>query len=562
MAGRTIGLDVGTHAVRAAEISFGRGRPRLDRFGQVTLPPGAVVNGEVVDASLVSAAIRRLWREAGFRSKQVVVGIANQRVVTRTAVIPAMPEAELRSALRFQVQDLIPIPLDEAELDFQVVEHLSNAEGQPMLRILVVAAHREVVGALLESVTGAGLTPTRVDLGSFALLRSLDDGTAATAEAGVLGEADGSTQAEAVVDVGAGVTDVVVHEGGAPRFVRTLNSGTGEAVRAVAAALEIDLDQAESLSRRADTLSADPMVARAGQVIAGELSPLIEQIRGSVEYFLAQTEGTRLARVVLVGGGATLDDIEARLAGALRAPVVWGDPLAGVDIGDLGLPAETVAASAHLLAVAVGLALSGQPVEAGLRRISLLPGHIASRQAERKQLVTAGLGVFGFAVFLLILLLLRSGQVADARAEADGEQERTAQLERDAADLQEVSGLQAEVTGRQATVQAALAGDIAWTRLFNEIATVIPNDVWLTTFQGTNDDAGSTIVVNAKGFDQTSAARWLQRAGDLPSITNLWLGSSVRSTTGTQDTVDFSSTASLTEAARSERLDDFLRGTP
>src|SRR4051812_38297897 len=102
MARRAVGLDIGTHAVRAAELVLGRDEPVLERFGQVALPPGAVRDGEVVDAPAVAAALRRLWTEAGFRDRKVIVGVGNQRVFVREADVPAMADEDLRSALRFE----------------------------------------------------------------------------------------------------------------------------------------------------------------------------------------------------------------------------------------------------------------------------------------------------------------------------------------------------------------------------------------------------------------------------------------------------------------------------
>ena len=94
---RSVGLDIGTHAVRAAEMALGRGdQPVLNRFGQVALPLGAVSDGEVVDPPAVAAAIRRLWTEAGFKGRDVVVGVANQRVIVRQADLPAMADSRFR----------------------------------------------------------------------------------------------------------------------------------------------------------------------------------------------------------------------------------------------------------------------------------------------------------------------------------------------------------------------------------------------------------------------------------------------------------------------------------
>ncbi|MBV9410644.1 MAG: pilus assembly protein PilM, partial [Acidimicrobiia bacterium] len=142
MAQRAVGLDVGTSAVRAVELVLGREQVTLTRFGQVALPPGAVRGGEVIDAPAVAAAIRRLWREAGFRSRTVIVGVGNQRVVVRQADLPAMSDEDMRSALQFQAADLIPIPIEDAIIDFQIVDEFPTSEGD-MVRILLVAAQRD-----------------------------------------------------------------------------------------------------------------------------------------------------------------------------------------------------------------------------------------------------------------------------------------------------------------------------------------------------------------------------------------------------------------------------------
>src|SRR5205814_4689338 len=135
-------------------------------------PPGAVRAGEVVDAPAVASAIRRLWREAGFRARSVVVGVGNQRVVVRQADLPEMGAEDMRSALQFQAQDLIPIPIEEAILDFQVIEHMPRPEGD-MVRILLVAAPRDMVRSLLAAMEGGALSASMVDIIPFALMRAL-----------------------------------------------------------------------------------------------------------------------------------------------------------------------------------------------------------------------------------------------------------------------------------------------------------------------------------------------------------------------------------------------------
>ena len=228
MATRAVGLDVGTSAVRAVELVLGREQVTLTRFGQVALPAGAVRDGEVADPPAVSAAIRRLWRDAGFRTRQVIVGVGNQRVVVRQAELPDMSEEDFRSALRFQAEDLIPIPPEDAILDFQVVERYAGHEQEPLMRILLVAAQRDMIRSLLAAVEGAGLSASLVDLVPFALMRSLSD-------AGFL--ADLETTAQVIVCVGAGVTNVVVYQRGVPQFVRMLVVGGDDVTQGIASEL-------------------------------------------------------------------------------------------------------------------------------------------------------------------------------------------------------------------------------------------------------------------------------------------------------------------------------------
>ena len=128
MAGRTaIGLDIGTSGVRAAELSFGKQGVTLEKFGQVALPEGAVRDGEVVDPPVVADAVRQLWAHTGFGHKHVTLGVANQRVIVRQVDLPWLPEKELKASLGFQVQDFLPMPVDQTVLDFHPVADLQHA---------------------------------------------------------------------------------------------------------------------------------------------------------------------------------------------------------------------------------------------------------------------------------------------------------------------------------------------------------------------------------------------------------------------------------------------------
>ena len=351
MAGRAaVGLDIGTSGVRAAELSLGKSGATLERFGQVALPPGAVRDGEVVDPDTVAGAIKQLWSQASFGSKRVAVGVANQKVVVRQVDLPWLPLDELRKSLQFQVADFVPMPLDQAILDFHPIEEVTNEQGGRMLRVLLVAAHKDMVWGAVKAVQKAGLEPVSVDLTSFAVLRSLTAG----AELGL------AAPAEALVDVGASVTNIVVHQGGIPRFVRVLLMGGEDVTEAVAERLGVPVDQAEAVKQQMGMPSQPGMPLAdhpAARVIETSGSAFVEEVRGSLDYYLASPGASPLRRVVLSGGGSQLRGLAERLAAATRLPVDLGSPMQSLRIGKTGLSPEQLQFVQPLVTVPVGLAL-------------------------------------------------------------------------------------------------------------------------------------------------------------------------------------------------------------
>ena len=350
MAGRVVGLDIGTSGVRAAELTLGKGAATLERFGQVALPVGAVRDGEVVDTDAVAAAVKQLWAQAKFSTKKVVVGVANQKVVVRQVDLPWLPAGELKKALAFQVADFIPMPVEQAILDFHPLEEFTNDAGGRMLRVLLVAAARDMIGSALAAVEKAGLQPQMVDLTSFAVLRSL-----------VTMDHTGmdSLEAEALVDVGASITNIVVHQGGVPRFVRILLMGGHDITDAVAERLGVPMDQAEAVKQQSGLAAvagtAEPHPANRAIEAIG--SAFVEEVRGSLDYYMAQPGAARVGRLVLSGGGSRLAGLAERLSTATRLPVQAARPMAGLKLGKTGLTDDQLAFVEPMVAVPVGLAM-------------------------------------------------------------------------------------------------------------------------------------------------------------------------------------------------------------
>ena len=347
MARGAIGLDVGTTAVRAAELSLASDPPVLVRAAQVPLAPGAVSAGEIQDVDAVAQAFRELWQRGGFKSRQVTMGVGNQRVVVREVTVPAIPDKELKQSLPLQVQDLIPIPMEDAVLDYDVLDEFEQ-EGARMVRLLVVAAQREMVSRFVEAATAAKLEPVGIDLVPFALIR-------AAGQDGGLGLETADRGGEAVIDVGADVTNICVHERGVARFVRILPTGGRDVTTALADSLGISEDDAEALKRGQPTDAAPPPdVVRS--FLETRAAALVDEIRSSLDFYRTQDAGAEVTRTLVVGGGSKLAGFLERLQERLGGEVGRAHPFEKVTV-KLDMDAETLEEAEPLLAVTVGLAL-------------------------------------------------------------------------------------------------------------------------------------------------------------------------------------------------------------
>jgi type IV pilus assembly protein PilM len=308
MASTTLtGIDIGSTSIRVVETSRGKDNPVVTNFGQVALPDGVVVGGMIHDEKAVTAALKALWAEQKFRSKDVLVAVTSHQIVVREMMVPNLPERELRESLPFQVRDMLPLPVEKALLDFYPLEKPRKGED---VRGLLIAAPKEVVLNTVRTVERAGLHVTRVDLASFALLRS----------AARLG-----AHVEAIADLGAHSTTIVIHVDGEPKIVRTIPRGGADVTETVRARLSVSTEEAEEIKCRAGMLAGNnPLIT---EVIGEAMRPLISELRSSFAYLAAGDSPTRVASLSLCGGSARMPGLVDALARELDVEVFSADPL-------------------------------------------------------------------------------------------------------------------------------------------------------------------------------------------------------------------------------------------
>lgn len=339
--GRVIGLDVGGTAVRAAVLSprtvDGRASVSLHTVGRVGLPRGAVVNGAVREPQLVTNAVKNLWQQFRIDSRTVIVGVTSQQVVVREVELPDLPPAERVRALPFQARDVIALPVERAILDFIPV-----GEADPTSHTvpgLLVAAPREPVSVLVRAVEQAGLRVARVDLAAFAALRAVADETAGVG---------------AVIDLGAHVTNVVIHNQGVPQLVRTVARGGDELTKVVASRMGTDTDGAELAKRTVGLADRSSPVFEA---VNEALRPLLSELGSSIRLFEQTHPDALVEQITLTGGGAGLPGLVGLLAQATDIPVEVAAPMRHVGSHRAAKPADAQDPNHAASAVCVGLAM-------------------------------------------------------------------------------------------------------------------------------------------------------------------------------------------------------------
>jgi type IV pilus assembly protein PilM len=333
------GLDIEPGYIAAVESRAGG--PSIDRAAVVRLAPGVVRDGEVVDVDTLAGMLRELFAEHKL-GRRVRIGVANQRIVMRMVDLPPLHQPkEIASAVRFQAQEQIPMPLDQAVLQHHSLGIVETPQG-PRTRVVLVAARRDMIDKLVAGTRMAGLRPQGIDLSAFAMIRAL--------------HRRGSEDATLYISVG-GMTNLAVAVGTTCMFTRVVPHGTESMAGELAERRGLTLEHAHGwlkhvgLLATIDDVDGDPaIVVEARNVLSEGVRRIADEVRNSLDFYTMQEGATAVERAVLTGPAVSIPGFTDHLGEELSLPLEAG-------LATEGRPGGLNGFDPGQLAVAAGLTL-------------------------------------------------------------------------------------------------------------------------------------------------------------------------------------------------------------
>ncbi|WP_338429492.1 type IV pilus assembly protein PilM [Synechococcus elongatus] len=319
-----LGVEITPERINLAHIGRKGNRLLLQDFVSVDLPDGLFQDGRVIDSFSLSDLLRTAISDNRIKTKKVSTAVPGREVITRLLPMPAeLDDAELHETLLNQEAALfLPFPREEADIDYLKLDYFLDIDEVEKLHVLLVATRRQVTDTYLDLFAQAGLTPDIVEVGSFALIRTIRESL----------RQYGLQEAVILLNIEYDLTEIVIIVGGVPRFSRTIAMGTQQWQRAAAqAGLEnigrgLDFLQGQSLSL------LEPPADLLSQGLVRSAADLCDEVRRSADFYLSQESDIEVAKLYVAGPGSALPTLPEFLGQRLGLPVELVDPVEGLGL--------------------------------------------------------------------------------------------------------------------------------------------------------------------------------------------------------------------------------------
>lgn len=330
------GLDIGSGFIKLVVIDHSKAEPEIVQIATSPLVPDAIVEGEVMDPVLVSDTVRAVIESAGLKRTDVVAAVGGHDVIVKPIPMDRMSETDAREVIRWEAEQHVPFDMENVQLDFQILD--PEGTGAQM-RVLLVAAKRELIENRMSLLADAGITPTIIDVDAFALHNAFEQNYP-----------DALDGLVALVNVGHETTNVNLLEHGVPILVRDIPFGSRRLREALQRERGFTMEQAETTLQGKGTEDIRLLVdERVDELAVG--------IERAAAFIVAQSGGEGIGRVYISGGGAAIPGMVTALGNRLGIRTEQANPLQRVAVRPEVMQTIPVDEFGPMLMLPVGLAL-------------------------------------------------------------------------------------------------------------------------------------------------------------------------------------------------------------
>jgi type IV pilus assembly protein PilM len=337
-----VGLDIGSSAVKLVELKEKKaGVYQLVKVGLEPLSPEAIVDGSIMDSSMVVDTIQRLNSTLGVKNSNYGTSLSGHSVIIKKISLPAMTAEELSESIQWEAEQYIPFDINDVNLDYVPLTQPGTGES---VEVILVAVKKEKINDYTSVVGQAGKNVALVDVDAFALQNcyevnySFDDG-----------------KVLALVNVGASVTNVNIISGATSQFWRDITFGGNQYTDAIQRELNLSFTQAEELKRGQPT--GDYTIQQVVPIINSVSEDFAGELRKTLDFFTATSGADRVDHIVLSGGGASVLNLDSILRDKFGIPVEVMNPFKNISFNEGEFNPEWISEVAPSMAIAVGLAL-------------------------------------------------------------------------------------------------------------------------------------------------------------------------------------------------------------
>lgn len=313
-----IGIDISSSSVKVVELSKTGTRYRLEAYGSERLPAGAISDQDISDVEVVGNAIASAVKKAGSRQKAAAVSVSSAAAITKVIEMSAeLNDDEMEQQIRFEADQYIPYPIDEVNLDFQILG--PSERGQDMVRVLLAACKSDAIDLLAGAVAIAGLKPLVVDVDTYALENACE------LLAHQLPD-NGLDKTIAVVDIGDRNSKLSVLNNFETIYTRDQSFGGHQLTEEITRQFGMQAEEAER-AKLSDGLPAEYR----NELLPNFINDLTQNISRALQLFYSSsTHQGKIDQVILGGGCANIEGIEKSIQRELDTPTIIAKPLSGL----------------------------------------------------------------------------------------------------------------------------------------------------------------------------------------------------------------------------------------